>query len=53
MFIFVDDGGVKPEVEVSSGSGVRIFPFLDGFFVQWLTLGARGDVLTWYIASTL
>jgi len=43
-FVFVDNGGVEPEVDVSSGSGVYILPFLDGFFVYWVGGGVRfGD----------
>jgi len=39
VFVLVDDGGVEPEVDVSSGSGIRIFPLLDGFFVYWIGRG--------------
>jgi len=43
-FVFVDNGGVESEVDVSSGSGVYILPFLDGFFIYWVGGGVRfGD----------
>jgi len=32
-FVLVDNGGVEPEVDVSSGSGVCVFPFLDDLLV--------------------
>jgi len=32
-FVFVNNGGVESEVNVASGSGVHVFPLLDGFLV--------------------
>jgi len=32
--VLVDNGGVEPEVDVASGSGVNVLPLLDGFFVD-------------------
>jgi len=35
-FVFINNGGVEPEVDVSSGSGVHVLPLLDGFLVDWV-----------------
>jgi len=46
-FVLVDNGGVEPEVDVTSGSGVCIFPLLDDFLVQGIGGGiwlGDGDV---------
>ena len=32
---------MKSEVDVSSGSGVRIFPLLDDFLIDWVGRGVR------------
>jgi len=34
MFVFEDDGGVEPEVQITSGLGVFILPFLNCLFIQ-------------------
>jgi len=35
-FVFVNNGGVEPEVDVSSSSAVCVLPLLDGFLVYWV-----------------
>jgi len=35
-FVLIDNGGVEPEVDVASGSGVYVLPLLDGFLVDWV-----------------
>jgi len=43
-FVFVDNGGVESEVDVSSGSGVCVLPLLDDFLIYWVGRGVRfGD----------
>jgi len=43
-FVFVYNGGVESEVDVSSGSGVYVLPLLDSFLVNWVDGGVRfGD----------
>jgi len=46
-FVLVDNGGMEPEVDITSGSGVYILPLLDGFFVDRVgggVLFGDGDV---------
>jgi len=46
-FVLIDNGGMEPEVDVSSGSGVYVLPLLDSFLVGRVGRGiwfGDGDV---------
>jgi len=51
-FVLVDNGGVEPEVDVASGSGVCVLPLFDSFLVGRVGGGVRfgdGDVLPFIV----
>jgi len=42
--VLINNGGMEPEIDVSSGSGVYVLPFLDSFLIYWFGGGVRfGD----------
>ena len=46
-FVLIYNGGVEPEVDISSGSTICVLPLFDGFLVYWVSGGiwfGDGDV---------